>query len=619
MKKLFICLAASFAMLSLNAQNDYEFGNIQKSDLELKDCDFEKGAEAMVLFDIGEVNTNKTQYKRHRRIKILNEKGKSQANVHIRYLSSNADIKYLQAKVYNLNDSGNIITTEVEKDQIFNKKITKRLSELVFTFPNVKEGSIIEYCYTQKMNILSWVFQSNIPVKYSKFIILSDGRFDMESSGIFEVTQLDTIIKNTRTQTYYINNIPSIKVEPFQSNTADYLSVIKPEKYKGFMFWKRIIDNLMIDEDFGLQLNRNIPLTSELDAILKTISDPFEKMITVHNFVRKNMTWNNYYGIWAIDGVRSAWKDKKGSTGEINLILVNLLKEAGLNAFPLLVRTIDEGSIGNTTPSVNSFNKTLAYVLFENNFYVLDATDNYTLPNIIPKDVLCTKGMMIQRSDTAYGGWQDLYKEKKLFNNVIFTRGTIDEKGLMMGTTSIASYDYCKTERLKDLEKGEKYFTEKYFEDNKKVKITDFSLENNTLDTLPLNQNFKFETQLNADEKYTYFSINMFANFNENPFLSETRYSDVFYGANQKYVFITNIQIPKNYTLEELPNNIKLIIPDTSIIFSRLTNFSDGLLSTRIVIEFKKPVYTPGQYPEFYAFNKKMYAVLNEQLVIKKK
>ncbi|WP_315822806.1 hypothetical protein [Paraflavitalea speifideaquila] len=34
-------------------------------------------------------------------------------------------------------------------------------------------------------------------------------------------------------------------------------------------------------------------------------------METIHNYVRKNMEWNSYGGIWALNGVKSAWKDKK--------------------------------------------------------------------------------------------------------------------------------------------------------------------------------------------------------------------------------------------------------------------------------------------------------------------
>jgi hypothetical protein len=38
--------------------------------------------------------------------------------------------------------------------------------------------------------------------------------------------------------------------------------------------WPGIIKELMEDEDFGLQLKKNIPRTSDLDALLKDVNDP---------------------------------------------------------------------------------------------------------------------------------------------------------------------------------------------------------------------------------------------------------------------------------------------------------------------------------------------------------
>lgn len=40
----------------LHAQDKLpSFGKVDKADLEIKDCDFDPGAEALVLFDVGEV------------------------------------------------------------------------------------------------------------------------------------------------------------------------------------------------------------------------------------------------------------------------------------------------------------------------------------------------------------------------------------------------------------------------------------------------------------------------------------------------------------------------------------------------------------------------------------
>jgi Domain of Unknown Function with PDB structure (DUF3857)/Major royal jelly protein len=120
--------------------------------LEMKDCDFEKGAQALVLFDVAEVycdlnlnslyNPLRTELERHVRIKILNTSGADAANIRIRYQSDKnmEDIKNLAAQTINLDAAGNMIFSKVEKDAIYRKKINKRYSEVIFTFPEVRPG-----------------------------------------------------------------------------------------------------------------------------------------------------------------------------------------------------------------------------------------------------------------------------------------------------------------------------------------------------------------------------------------------------------------------------------------------------------------------------------------------
>ena len=139
------------------------FGKVEKTDLEIKECDFDKNAEAMVLFDKGElVYIDGIDLVRHTRIKILSDKGKDRADIHIPYISwkNDEEIKDISAQVYNLDPSGNIVVTKVDKKQIFEKQINKRVAEKVFTFPEVKAGSIIEYKYKKiGAGMIDWYFQ----------------------------------------------------------------------------------------------------------------------------------------------------------------------------------------------------------------------------------------------------------------------------------------------------------------------------------------------------------------------------------------------------------------------------------------------------------------------------
>jgi len=62
-----------------------------------------------------------------------------------------------------------------------------------------------------------------------------------------------------------------------------------------------------------------------------------------------------------------------------------------------------------------------------------------------------------------------------------------------------------------------------------------------------------------------------------------------------------------------------MIMPDTSISITRRVNSEKNVLAVRVSLEFKKPFYTPEEYPDFKEFYKQLFALLNEQYAIRKK
>ena len=117
----------------------------------------------------------KTIFQRRSRIKILKEKGIAQADIEIPYYTHNNEkkISKLNANTYNIDETGKIITTEVKKSAIYTKKIDGYYSKMIFAFPDVKAGSIIEYSYTMERETMgslrNWYFQGRIPVRYSEY------------------------------------------------------------------------------------------------------------------------------------------------------------------------------------------------------------------------------------------------------------------------------------------------------------------------------------------------------------------------------------------------------------------------------------------------------------------
>lgn len=351
------------------------FGKIDKADLLLTDCEFDKNAVAYKLIDFGDVhyvrgNTGfDVETKRRVRIKILKDKGVDLANIKIRYYSRSnyENIKDIAAVTYNLDNAGNIVATKLEKSSIYIKKIDNQRSEVTFTLPEIKTGSVIEYKFTEIKssmgNIDNWYFQDDIPTRFSMYRILIPSIFKFTSQVLTwqKNEQKKDIVHesmgingriltyDSEEKTYILKNVPALRNEPFMSAAKDYLERVDFQlsqiDYGGGDIvdirstWPKLTENLLDDEDFGRQLRKNIPHTASLDESLKPVKDDYKKMVVIHDFVKRNMNWNGAEGIYTDNGIKAAWDKKSGSNSEINLILINLLKDAGLEAYPLLVST----------------------------------------------------------------------------------------------------------------------------------------------------------------------------------------------------------------------------------------------------------------------------------------
>lgn len=643
MRKTFSLAILFLLSLTVLAQKDKDipaFGKVDKAELEMKECDFDRNAEAVVLFDVGEISCSiaggavYSELQCHVRIKILKDKGLDRADIHIRYYSYRGiqNVKNLSAQTYNLDQEGNVVVSKLEKKLIYNKKIDSRRSEEVFTFPEAKAGSVIEYKYTiTGADLDDWYFQRSIPVKFSRYIITLPNEFEVYCQ---QVCSLPVELKNEsrgihNVKKYTMKDIPALRDEPFISCESDYLQRVEPRiiavntpmrRHSFVRSWPQVIKGLMEDEDFGMQLKKEIPRTADLDEQLKRLTDPFQKMTAIHNYVRKNMEWNGYKSIWALDGVKSAWKEKKGTSGEINLILVNLLKDAGLNAHPILLSTREHGRVMASLPGVSQFDKVMAQVKIGDKKYILDGTEKFTPSTLIPEEVMFSEGLVIEKIDTYEWGWTQLWDEKQLNRNLTLLQASISEEGKMSGEALVYSYDYARLNRLPAIKKDKDKYIEQYFTSKMDgLSIDSFRIDNIDQDTLPLMHKIYFKQPVTASGDYQYFSLNMFSGLEKNPFIADSRFSDVFFGTNQQYSVIGNFRIPNGYSFETLPKNIRMIMPDTSISVTRMISTADNTVSVRMMLDFKKPFYSIEEYPYFKEFYKQLFTLLNEQIVFRKK
>lgn len=178
---LLLCLLCISIATIAQEKSPVKYGSISANDFTITKT-LDSGTAAVEIADIGSTSFDGNSkgwfslvFKHYLRAKIINKNGFDEANVTIPlYVSGTAEEKLtdLKAHTYNL-ENGQIVETKLESSSVFKDKLSKHIMIKKFTFPAVKEGSIIEYSYTVTSdflrNLQPWEFQGNYPCLWSEY------------------------------------------------------------------------------------------------------------------------------------------------------------------------------------------------------------------------------------------------------------------------------------------------------------------------------------------------------------------------------------------------------------------------------------------------------------------
>ncbi len=623
-----------------------DYGEIDKTDLQLKECEFDRDAVAYKLMSFANVYYKVIDgdfniiTERRIRIKILKEKGLDEANIKIRFFSKDdyESIRDISGITYNLDSSGNIVTTELDAGTVKIKKTDNSYSEATFTMPGVKVGSVFEYKFTERKksisNIDDWYFQDDIPTRISEYNVLIPSMYIFETQLMTyrAVEQKNDLVNENAyfrgsrlaytsvNKTFILKNIPSFKKEPYMGAEKDYLQRMafklrkiqygNGQKQLVSTSWSKLTKALLDNEDFGGQFTKRIPHTKKLDEKLNYISDSYKKMVTVYDFVRNNIKWNGEESIYSSVGVKNAWDKKSGNTADINLLLINLLRDEHIKALPLIASTKDNETVITTDPDLLQFNVVMACVMIGDKRFILNAADKYNPAYLIPYNVLDNDGYVV---DTANGGWILLTNHIETYKNKVSILAQIKPHDSLTGKAIINSYDYAKYKFAKIGEKDSGSLKKYYTRSDSTLKIDTLEIANDNIDSLPLQQMIDFGMPLKYAGHQPYITLNLFQRFDKNPFLADERKTDINFNYKQSYVIEGKVSVPGTYKFI-LPENVKIAMPDSSIVMDRELSIDSDTLNFRITLNFRKAYYPAKDYIFLKEFYKKLYSTLNEKI-----
>ncbi|MBS1655785.1 MAG: DUF3857 domain-containing protein, partial [Bacteroidetes bacterium] len=565
MRRTLVLLAVTiFAATTIFAQekSTAKFGKITPEDFKPTVYSIDSSANAVVLADIGSTEiTGNTKggfslhYNHYKRVHILNKNGYDIADVSIRLYANGSEeenLESLKAVTYNL-EGGKVVETKLDtKKNVFKDKISKNWVVKKFTFPNIKEGSIIEFEYKIEsdflFNLQPWEFQGSYPRIWSeynvsipaffRYVFITQGyhsydinnRSDRRESfniiesggtGASEHYQFDANVTDYR---WVIKNVPVLKEENFTSTLDNHISKIEfqlseqsePLTYHRYMgSWMDLTKRLMEDEDFGESLQKdNNWIGDYIGSMVKTGTN-LEKAKRIYAYVRDKFTCTDHSSKYLSQSLKNVAKSNSGSDADINLLLVAMLRYANIDADPVILSTRSNGYSNRLYPLISQFNYVIVQAKIDSGTYYLDASlRNLGFGKLSSE---CYNGQARVINETAALLEFDPNKlvERK-FSSIFMING--EKGGLSATMQQAAGYfeSYSIRQRIKD--KGK----EELFKDIKKAYPSDIEISNEGIDSLDQLENeigihYDFDMKP-GDDDLLYFNPMFGEGYKENPF-----------------------------------------------------------------------------------------------------
>ncbi len=642
-----------------------KFGNVSPDDFKQTVYPIDSGAHAVIIADMGSTeivgNTKggvSLQFKNYRRAHILNKNGYDVAEVVIwLFTDGNAEeeLQGLKAVTYNL-ENGKVVETKLDvKSSVFKDKIDKNAVARKFTFPNIKEGSIIEYEYKIQSDFIGrlrpWEFQGTYPRLWSEYnvtipeffnyVTLTQGYqaphiktqkdrrenyavSDNRGTGATDRSSFSAGVTDYR---WVLKDVPVLRDEAFTSTLRNHISKIEfqlasqrePFTPRAIMnTWPTVAKNLLEDEEFGAQLKKdNGWLNDVMKDAIKNADNPLDKAKNIYAWVRDNLTCTDHSRLYLDQNLKNVLKSRNGTVADINLLLTAMLRKADINADPVLLSTRSHGYTHNIYPLMSRFNYVITRLAIDTAEYYLDASETRLGFGKLSYECYNGHARIINEEATPVDLSAETLNETK--RTAVFIIN--DDKGNSIGSFQ-QTPGYYASRRLRNRmkEEGKDQLTKSF----QKSFNTEAEISNLRIDSLdkydePVGVYYDFDLKSEAAD-IIYMNPMLGEGFKENPFKSAQRFYPVEmpYTMDETYTF--QMEVPKGYEVDELPEQVVVKFNeegDASFEYRVSSSANTILLRSRIVI--KRAYFVPEEYEILREFFNLIVKKHNEQIVFKKK
>ncbi|MFO7800302.1 MAG: hypothetical protein R6V22_11045 [Rhodohalobacter sp.] len=521
-----------------------------------------------------------------------------------------------------------------------NSELNSRYRLIEFEMPEVDAGSILEYKYTLERRYIEelpdFYISDRVPVRKATLFMknadflrygvveqnvdfeLSYQEFEVDTSSIpfvFTYERPDPV----NVEVWSAEGIPAIDATSFLSSTDDVRAKLKFQ-ISEFGLPRQPLDNSW--ELIAAQLRRNSNPYESIDensTLIDNILERFEEIQSqveiqdsIFHYVNSNMQFNGTNAVNAEGGLRQVTEGIPANQAEINTLLLGMLREAGIDAYPLFISGREFGRINRSFPSLFQFNQMLVYSEIDGMNYVMDASFAHSLPNLISVNSFNNQGFLLRENDFH---WTEINPRKSVFNLWVGIEGDLNQNGRLSGIIRAETTGYPSREVRRSLAGGEsesdiikKIFLDIYPE--VELSNTEIVVDELNPDIISIQSGFEIPNYAVSFTEGLEYKPVIVGYLYQNPFESTNRRVPITLDAPEHLFVNYSISLPEGAETENLQGRQITELPGAEL--SEEYDISDGQLTYSFGVNIERKQFSSDDYSQLRRIYERWVELSNE-------
>ncbi|MBR5085549.1 MAG: hypothetical protein IKX31_00920 [Muribaculaceae bacterium] len=429
-----------------------------------------------------------------------------------------------------------------------------------------------------------------------------------------------------KTYEFIGKNLPALKKEPFIFNPKVYGQKIAFEvvglsfpgsAYKNFAItWADVDKQLLNDDDFGGLMKKN-PLKNEMQqAGIYDIPDRKEKINAIISLLRSKVKWNEKISLSGISASK-ALKEGSANNATLNLMLIAMLNDAGIEAYPAVLCTRDEGPFIATRPSLDILTTNVVVMPNGDDFDCVDCSSEHSGINVLNPIMVVSNARIVDSKN--HDRWIDLTTKSIATSRSIIT-ASIDGNGLLTATRQTSYQDAEANiirEEYLDAKDQDQFLQDRFKDDN--IEILEYAIDGIDDFTKPVKETIKFTQQQTFTGDQIYINQLIFPLLSESPFKSESRVLPIDVPYNENQIININFSIPEGWEVDEMPKSLSQITENGGFGLKVLSQVNGNTINVVCRLTNNRTLFAPEEYSGIKMFFDDMVKHSKDMIVLKRK